>query len=302
MIPLSQDQVFPVSERLATEYSEDDEETRSFRQKIMQRLLSQWGDCYLAIALALLLYAFYLQGEVAGTLVLAPLIALDGKLIVQCGVWWRANEAPEQFKAQMERMYGLEVLEHSCTLLCKALLAISLSTSFLPLLSCALPLSFHLVIRFLYRETALNDCYAFSGMVRSMQFRLIWRCTRLALLLTISLKVSGAVHWPWASVFWPGWVTLSMLTLISIGVLLLVFGSFCAWVSGEVRTKEVLCVCWFLYVTSGSCGAIIALLVLISKYMDGSDLTYTMTTVLIATCFYCVSVWLSTKLLLTMLR
>jgi len=124
----------------------------------------------------------------------------------------------------------------------------------------------------------------------------------LALLLTTSLKVSGAVHWPWASVFWPGWVTLSMLFLISVGVLLLVFGSFCAWVSGEVRTKEVFCVCWFMYVTSGTCAGIIALLVLVSKSMEGADLVPALTVAAGVTAIFCVSVWLSTTLLLNTLR
>jgi len=167
MIPINPEQVFPVSERLATEYSEDDEESRSFRLKIMQRLLVQWADCYLAIALALLLYACYVQGQLAGALVLAPLIALDGRLILQCGIRWRADEAPDQFKQQMKVLYHLELLEHSCTLLCKVLAVISLTTSSLPLISSVLPLALHLVIRFLYRETSLNDCYAFSGMVRA---------------------------------------------------------------------------------------------------------------------------------------
>jgi hypothetical protein len=165
MTSINQEQVFPASERLATEYSEEDEESHGFRLKVMQRLLVQWADCYLATAISLLLYAAYIQGKLAGTLVLGPLILLDGRLIVQCVSRWRADEAPEQYKAQMKALYRLELLEHSCTLLCKLLLIISLSTSSLPLASCIFPLAFHLIIRFLFRETSLNDCYAFSGMV-----------------------------------------------------------------------------------------------------------------------------------------
>ena len=93
-----------------------------------------------------------------------------------------------------------------------------------------------------------------------------------------------------------------MLTLISIGVLLLVFGSFCAWVSGEVRTREVLCVLWFLYVTAGSCGCMITLLVLISKVLDGSDMVSVLNIGLIAAAMFCVTVYISTKVLLKMLR
>ena len=92
-----------------------------------------------------------------------------------------------------------------------------------------------------------------------------------------------------------------MLTLISIGVLLLVFGSFCAWISGEVRTKEVLCVCWFMYVTSGSCGGMIALMVLVSKSLEGSDMLFALTLVSLVSSLFCVSVWLSTLLLQVML-
>jgi len=114
--------------------------------------------------------------------------------------------------------------------------------------------------------------------------------------------MSGVVHWHWTSVFWPGWVAVSMLTLISIGVVLLVFGSLCAWISGEVRTREVLCVCWFLYVTAGSCGGMISLLILLTKTLDGEDYVFALTVVLSLSAFFCGSVHASTQLMLPSLR
>ena len=126
----------------------------------------------------------------------------------------------------------------------------------------------------------------------------MWRCTRLALLLTTSLKLTGLVQWHWTSVFWPGWVTLSMLSLISIGVLLLVFGSVCAWASGELRTREILCVSWFFYVTAGSSSGVIALLILIAKTLDGEDFSGALTLVLLLSSVFSGSVYASTLLLL----
>lgn len=168
MILSNPEPTFPVNERLATEYSEEDEESHNFQLQVIEQLLSQWADCYLATALALLLYLAYWQEGLEVTLVLAPLAALDVKLIVQTGRRWRANTSPDHYKAQMKAQCLLETMEHSCTLLCKVLLATALTTSAVPLASAAIPLAFHLVIRFLCRETSLSDCYAFSGMVRSM--------------------------------------------------------------------------------------------------------------------------------------
>lgn len=168
MIPSGPEPVFPVNERLATEYSEDDEESQSFRLQVIQQLLSQWADCYLATALALLLYLASIKVGLEVKLVLAPLAVLDLKLIVQAGRRLRANAGPEQYKAQMKSLHLLETMEHSCTLLCKVLLATALSTSAVPFAVAAIPLALHLLIRFLYRETSLSDCYAFSGMVRTI--------------------------------------------------------------------------------------------------------------------------------------
>lgn len=102
--------------------------------------------------------------------------------------------------------------------------------------------------------------------------------------------------------FWPGWVAVSMLTLISIGVLLLVFGSMCAWISGEVRAREVLCVCWFLYVTAGSCGGMVSLLVLLTKTLDGEDCSFALAVTLALSSAFCGSVHASTQFLLPSLR
>lgn len=168
MISINPEPSFPISERLATEYSEDDEETRVFRLNVMERLLMQWADCYLAIALALMCYAGYVNGVVGVGWVLVPLIGLDVKLIGTTAIRWRRNDAPEQFKAQMKTLNLLELLEHSCTLLCKLLICISLLLPKVPLVTGSIPLTFHLILRFLYHETSLNDCYAFSGMVRGM--------------------------------------------------------------------------------------------------------------------------------------
>ena len=165
MIPVIPVPDFPINERLATEYNEEDEESRNFRLQAMRQLLMQWADCYLATALALLLSVAYVQERLGIALVLVPLAVLDVKLIVQAGRRWRGNECPEQFKAQMKELNLLEVLEHSCTLICKLLTATALTYSSVPLVSGALPLAFHLVIRFCYREASLSDCYAFSGMV-----------------------------------------------------------------------------------------------------------------------------------------
>ncbi len=89
-----------------------------------------------------------------------------------------------------------------------------------------------------------------------------------------------------------------MLSLISIGVLLLVFGSVCAWASGEVRTREIFCVSWFFYVTAGSSGGVIALLILISKTLDGEDFSGALTLVLLLSSIFSGSVYASTLLLL----
>lgn len=165
MIPVLPEPDFPINERLATEYNEEDEESHNFRLQAMRQLLTQWADCYLATAIALLLSVAYVQERMGLALVLAPLAVLDVKLIVQAGRRWKRNEGPEQYKAQMKELNLLEVFEHSCTLICKLLIATALTFSAVPLVSGALPLAFHLVIRFCYRETSLSDCYAFSGMV-----------------------------------------------------------------------------------------------------------------------------------------
>lgn len=165
MIPIIPEADFPISERLATENNEENEETRNFRVQAMGELLSQWADCYLAIGISLLLAVAYVQERLGIALVLVPLAVLDVKLIIQAGRRWKRNEVPEQYKAEMKEMYLLEVVEHSCTLICKLLAATALTITAFPLVVSALPLAFHLIIRFCYRETSLSDCYAFSGMV-----------------------------------------------------------------------------------------------------------------------------------------
>lgn len=93
-----------------------------------------------------------------------------------------------------------------------------------------------------------------------------------------------------------------MLSLVSIGVLLLVLGSVCAWASGDIRTREILCVSWFFYVTAGSSGGVVTLLILIAKTLDGEDFSGPLTIVLMLSSVFCGSVYASTLLLLPALR
>ena len=88
--------------------------------------------------------------------------------------------------------------------------------------------------------------------------------------VTVSLKLDGYADYTWLSALWPFWVAISLLILISIGVLLLLVGSLCSWIMKECEATEVICSLWLLWTTAGLSATFGLTLLVFANVMDGN--------------------------------
>ena len=92
---------------------------------------------------------------------------------------------------------------------------------------------------------------------------------RIATTITVSLKTDGALQCSWLTALWPCWVGLALLTLISLGVVLLLGGTICWWIGKKCTWEEVACTFWLTWAVAGWSSSFGLALILISLANDG---------------------------------
>lgn len=102
------------------------------------------------------------------------------------------------------------------------------------------------IARFLLRRREFYECQNFSGM-----FFFQFRWMKILMILSAGLKVKEIIDWKWITVLWPIWVSLSLSSILSLGVFLLALGAVFSWFAKESTGSELVSTIWLLFAILG---------------------------------------------------
>ena len=126
------------------------------------------------------------------------------------------------------------------------------------------PVFASLIAQSVYRVVAINECQSFSSM-----FLQLSKWVKAFLLLSIGTKLDGHADWEWVGVFWPVWVALCFMSLVSVGIFLLFVGAVSSYCNGETSKEEVISTLWLFYTTGGATIGYSAFFYYLLQVLDG---------------------------------
>lgn len=94
-------------------------------------------------------------------------------------------------------------------------------------------------------------------------------------MISLGFKIDGYEGFTWTSAFWPCWMLISFMSIVTLGLLLLLVGSFCTWAVNEAEGIEVLASGWMLVSSFGVTFSLSLFLTTVANYMEIGRKAYT---------------------------
>lgn len=153
--------------------------------------------------------------------------------------------------------------EYVLTLIFKVMLLLRILNVVIRPIYFLIPLLTILPYRLIIRNQTISECEGFSSMVANFI-----RVSKILTLVFVILKVDIANEWDWGVVFWPIWCCICILSLVSLGILLLFLGSVCSCLNNETTIDEVISTGWLLYVLAGGIACVSVFFYGLAAHLD----------------------------------
>mmetsp|Transcript_13246 Transcript_13246/g.24828 ORF Transcript_13246/g.24828 Transcript_13246/m.24828 type:complete len:452 (-) Transcript_13246:179-1534(-) len=135
-----------------------------------------------------------------------------------------------------------------------------------PTAALATPLILEVVTKIVMRWLITSECFLFSELVFTT-----YVITKLITFISLGFKFDGYDGFTWTSVFWPCWMLISFMSIVTLGLFLLLIGSFCTWAVNEAEAIEVLASAWMFISSFGVTFSLSLFLITVGHYMDDGD-------------------------------